>query len=117
MDIFRSCAGIPGSQSYNNSSESVATTPNSKWKAIFASVYAGGSRTAVLTWSTVVITVIALIDRYFDENISFGFLYLFPMLMIGAWLRPWQLALVAALCTALTEAFDPFPWTIPVGVP
>jgi signal transduction histidine kinase len=89
----------------------------SKWKAIFASVYVGGSRTAALTWSAVLITVIALIDRYFDENISFGFLYLFPMLMIGAWLRPWQLALVAASCTALTEAFDPFLWTVPVGVP
>jgi nitrogen-specific signal transduction histidine kinase len=88
----------------------------SKWNALFALPRVGASRTAVLAWSAVAIAIIALIDRYFDENISFGFLYLFPMLMMGAWLRPWQLALVAALCTALTEAFDPFPWAMPVGL-
>src|SRR5215472_12588507 len=123
LDIFRSAAVFFSPQSYNDSSGSPAThtgratTPlKNKWNALFALPHVGAGRTAILAWSAAAITTIALIDRYFDENISFGFLYLFPMLMMGAWLRPWQLALVAALCTALTEAFDPFPWAIPVGL-
>src|SRR3984893_833979 len=75
-----------------------------------------GSRATVLLWAAIFITVIALVDWHFEDNISFGFLYLFPMLMVGGCLTRWQIAGVAALCTALTEAFDPFPWVMPVGV-
>lgn len=39
------------------------------------------------------------------------------MLMAGSCLAPWQIALVAALCTGLGEAFDPFRWVAPLGVP
>src|SRR6516225_82754 len=76
-----------------------------------------GSRTAVLARAGAFIAAIALIDWRFDVNISFGFLYLFPMLMVGGRLPRWQIALVAALCTGLSEAFDPFPWAAAVGVP
>ena len=75
-----------------------------------------GSRTRALVWAGVSIVVIALVDWHFQENISFGFLYLFPMLMVGGCLTRWQMGGVAALCTGLTEAFDPFPWTMPVGI-
>ena len=76
-----------------------------------------GSRGAVLVRAAAFIAAIALIDWRFDVNISFGFLYLFPMLMVGGRLPRWQVALVAALCTGLSEAFDPFPWAASVGVP
>jgi PAS domain S-box-containing protein len=72
---------------------------------------------AVLVRAAAFIAAIALIDWRFDVNISFGFLYLFPMLMVGGRLPRWQVALVAALCTGLSEAFDPFPWVASVGVP
>jgi len=75
-----------------------------------------GGRATILLWAAVFIAVIALVDRHFEDNISFGFLYLFPMLMGGGSLTPLQLAAVAALCTGLTEAFDPFPWAMPVGI-
>jgi two-component system sensor kinase FixL len=75
-----------------------------------------GSRLAVLARAGILIAVIAILDWYFEENISFGFLYLFPMLMVGSCLSPLQMAAVAALCTGLTEAFDPFPWVMTVGV-
>jgi PAS domain S-box-containing protein len=74
-------------------------------------------RSVVLTRAAAVIAGIALVDWRFDVNISFGFLYLFPMLMVGGCLARWQMALVAALCTGLSEAFDPFPWAPAVGVP
>ena len=75
-----------------------------------------GSRTAVLAWAGVFIAAIALVDWHFEDNVSFGFLYLFPMLMAGSCLTRLQMAGVAALCTGLTEAFDPFLWTVPVGL-
>ncbi len=73
-------------------------------------------RAAVLTAAAILIAVIAVVDWHFEDDISFGFLYLFPMFMVGGCLRRWQIAGAAALCTGLTEAFDPFPWVMPVGV-
>ncbi|HEV2173778.1 MAG TPA: ATP-binding protein [Nitrospira sp.] len=75
-----------------------------------------GSRTTILLWAAILIAAIAVVDWHFEDNISFGFLYLFPMLMVGGCLKRWQLAGVAAACTGLTEAFDPFPWVMPVGI-
>ncbi|HYM06043.1 MAG TPA: ATP-binding protein [Terriglobales bacterium] len=75
-----------------------------------------GSRTASLVRAGILIALIALIDWRFDVNISFGFLYLFPMLMVGGCLTRSQIAAVAALCTGLSELFDPFPWTVHLGV-
>jgi signal transduction histidine kinase len=76
-----------------------------------------GSRTNLLAWAGICITAIALVDWRLEVNISFGFLYLLPMLMLGGSLTLAQIAGVAALCTGLTEAFDPFPWAMPVGIP
>jgi two-component system, LuxR family, sensor kinase FixL len=75
------------------------------------------SRSAVLALAGVFIAIIATVDWRLDVNISFGFLYLFPMLMVGSCLSRWQIAFVAALCTALDEAFDNFPWSTSVGIP
>lgn len=83
---------------------------------IFPVRFPQGSRTTVLLWAGASIAVIALADWYFENDISFGFLYLFPMLMAGGCLPLWQIAGVASLCTVLTEAFDPFPWTTQVGI-
>lgn len=74
-------------------------------------------RGPALSWAGVLIGVVALIDWRLDVDISFGFLYLFPMLIAGVCLTRLQIAAVAALCTGLTEAFDPFPWTTAEGIP
>ena len=73
----------------------------------------------MLLRAAAIITVVAAVDWRFDVNISFGFLYLFPMLMVGSCLTPWQIAGVAALCTGLVEAFafDIFPWVTAVAIP
>ena len=75
-----------------------------------------GSRSTVLVWAVIFIATIALADWHFEDNVSFGFLYLFPMLMAGSCLTLLQMAVVAAICTGLTEAFDPFLWTMPAGI-
>lgn len=76
----------------------------------------GGTR-AVLLKATLLIAVIALADWRADKDVPLGFLYLFPMLMVGSVLRRWQIAIVAALCTLLAELFDSFEWRPSAGVP
>jgi PAS domain S-box-containing protein len=75
------------------------------------------SRTHLLLVAATMILVVAVIDWQVDLNVTFGFLYLFPMLLIGSCLAPWQVAIVAGLCTFLAETFDPFQWEPAAGVP
>ena len=59
------------------------------------------SRTKLLFIATTLILIVALIDWRVDLNVSFGFLYLFPMLIVGSCLPRWQVAVVGGLCTVL----------------
>jgi PAS domain S-box-containing protein len=76
-----------------------------------------GSRNQLLIRAGVMIAIVALIDWRVDLNVSFGFLYLFPMLIVGYCLPRWQVAMVAGLCTFLPEWFGPFAWTPIDGIP
>jgi signal transduction histidine kinase len=77
----------------------------------------GGGRRTVLSCAFALIAVISFVDWRLDVNISFGFLYVFPMLMVGSSLSRAPIAAIAALCTGLSEAFDPFIWSGPEGIP
>src|SRR5437016_8933442 len=76
-----------------------------------------GSTTAVLLRAGLMIALIAFADWKIEGNIPLGFLYLFPMLLVGSVLRPWPIALVAVLCTGLAESFDSFVWLPGTGIP
>lgn len=76
-----------------------------------------GSKRASLAWAGALIVLIALIDWRVVEDVPLGFLYLLPMLILGKVLKPWQTAVVAALCTYLTEEFDTFAWSLRTGLP
>jgi PAS domain S-box-containing protein len=76
-----------------------------------------GSRNQLLIRAGVMVAIVALIDWRVELNVSFGFLYLFPMLIVGYCLPPWQVALVAGLCTLLSEWFGPFAWKPADGIP
>ena len=75
-----------------------------------------GSPRAVLTCAAILIAVIVLVDWANPVN-YFGFLYVFPMLLVGSVLRYWQIALTAILCTALAEYFDPFVFAPATSLP
>jgi len=62
----------------------------------------------VLARAAFLIAFIALLDWRVDLNIYFGFLYVFPMLLVGTVLSRWPILFVAFLCTLLSEFFDPF---------
>lgn len=75
------------------------------------------SRRAVLLKAFALIAGIALLDWKIVGAIPLGFLYLLPMLMVGSVLPPWQIAIIAGVCTLLAELFDDLGWGLRVGVP
>ena len=76
-----------------------------------------GKTGSMLARAIVLIVVIALVDWRVETNVSLGFLYLFPMLMVGVSLNRRQIAGVAAVCTFLVEAFDPFSFIPSESIP
>ncbi|HXF26518.1 MAG TPA: PAS domain-containing protein, partial [Bryobacteraceae bacterium] len=76
-----------------------------------------GSSKAVLLRAGLMIALIAFVDWQIEGDIPLGFLYLFPMLLVGSALNRWQIAVVAVLCTYLTEIFDTFQWFPESGIP
>jgi two-component system sensor kinase FixL len=76
-----------------------------------------GTKRAVLIRAICTVAIISVVDWRVEGNISLGFLYLFPMVLMGSVLSRAQIALSAAVCMVLAEWFDPFPWTPEAGVP
>ncbi len=77
----------------------------------------GGTRKTVLIRAGAMIALIAFADWLIEGNIPIGFLYLFPMLLMGSILSRWQIAATAILCSFLTETFDSYEWLPESGVP
>ena len=64
-----------------------------------------------------IIAVVALIDWRVDLNVTFGFLYLFPILLVATVFSRWQILLTACFCTVLSDFFDPFHFSMAVSLP
>ncbi|MBI3695591.1 MAG: PAS domain-containing protein [Acidobacteria bacterium] len=58
---------------------------------------------------------IAIVDWQVKPNVSLGFLYLFPMLLMAPYLDRAEIVTLATLATILREAFGPFPWDASAG--
>ncbi len=67
--------------------------------------------------AALLIAIIAVIDWRVEVNIAFGFLYIFPILLLGTVLSRWQILLTVLLCTFLADYFDPFPFSLRVAMP
>jgi signal transduction histidine kinase len=63
------------------------------------------------------IVLIAVVDWRVELDAAFGFLYVFPLMLVGTVLPRWQISLVAMLCTGLADAFDPYPFTAAISIP
>jgi len=81
------------------------------------SMFVWGSRRTALLIAALMIGLIALIDAHVAADIPLGFVYLAPMLVVGASFNRWQIAAVAGVCAWLAEAFDEFPWGPNTGLP
>jgi PAS domain S-box-containing protein len=67
--------------------------------------------------AVVIIGVIAVIDWRVELDVAFGFLYVFPLILVGTVLPRWGIALIAILCTSLADIFDPYPFIAGVSIP
>lgn len=63
----------------------------------------------VLACAFTAILLIAVVDWQIEFNATLGFLYLFPLVMLGTALEWPALIGVALLCTFLSDRLDPFP--------
>jgi two-component system sensor kinase FixL len=77
--------------------------------------FKGNKRSALFT-AGFMIVVIALLDWWVIGEIPLGFLYLAPMLTVGAALSLWEIGAIATLCTLLAEFFDDLPWDLRTGL-
>jgi two-component system sensor kinase FixL len=68
----------------------------------------------VLAIAAALIAQIALADWKVEINATLGFLYMFPLVLLGTVMGWWQLILVAIFCTFLSDQFDPFPMDMQV---
>ena len=72
-------------------------------------------RAAVIGWASGLILLIAFADVTVVVDVTLGFLYIFPLLLLGMALNAWQVVLAAALCTLLSDRLDPFPMEAQIG--
>jgi two-component system, LuxR family, sensor kinase FixL len=75
---------------------------------------AGSDRVAL---AGVLIAAIAVVDWRVDAPLAFGFLYLFPILIVGGVCPRWVIIATALLCTALADWFDPYAFTLAIALP
>lgn len=85
-------------------------------RILMFALFFGGNRRSALIKASLMIAAIALVDWLVVGEIPLGFLYLAPMLIVGAVLEPWQIGAIAVVCTFLAEVFDDLPWTLRTGL-
>jgi two-component system sensor kinase FixL len=67
--------------------------------------------------AAILICAVALVDWRVEAPITFGFLYLFPVMLLGTAGRRWPVMLAAAICTVLADQLDPFPLSLSISLP
>ena len=73
------------------------------------SIYAPANRTKLIVVAGFLISGIAVADWATKPYISLGFLYLFPIMLLGGFLSRSQIVGVALVCAVLQEAFSNLP--------
>src|SRR5580700_125017 len=63
----------------------------------------------VLAFGAFLIALVAVADWKIEISATLGFLYIFPMVLLGTVLNSWQVVLAAVFCTFLSDRLDPFP--------
>src|SRR2546428_299590 len=74
-----------------------------------ASIYVPANRIKLLVIAGLLVTAIAVVDWLTKPYISLGFLYLFPIMIVGGYLPRGQIIGVSLLCAFLQEAFSDLP--------
>jgi two-component system, LuxR family, sensor kinase FixL len=64
---------------------------------------------AIFAYAALLVVATAVADWRIEINATLGFLYIFPMILLGMVAPWWQIAIAAVFCTALSDRLDPFP--------
>ena len=64
---------------------------------------------SVVGCAALLVALVAICDWQVEINATLGFLYIFPMMLLGTVLGWWELVLAALFCTLLSDRLDPFP--------
>jgi len=70
---------------------------------------------AAISYAAILIAVIAITDWQVEINATLGFLYIFPMVLLGTACSWWQVILAALFCTFLSDRLDPFPMEMEIA--
>ncbi len=62
-----------------------------------------------LFYAALLTAIIAVCDWRIEFNATLGFLYIFPLVLLGTVLNGWQIIIAALICTFLSDRLDPFP--------
>src|ERR1700678_3462468 len=62
------------------------------------------------------IAIIGYMDLRLSEAIPLALLYLAPVVLMSTALRRWQIPLLGALCAAVVEFANGYPWTLRDGI-
>jgi PAS domain S-box-containing protein len=73
------------------------------------SVYSPANRSRLLVAAGILVAVIATLDWATKPYVSLGFLYLFPIIIVGGFLSRTQIIIAAFGCAILQEAFSNLP--------
>ena len=73
------------------------------------SIYAPANRVRLIVVAGLLMSAIAVVDWATKPYISLGFLYLFPIMILGGFLSRTQILGVALVCAVLQEAFSNLP--------
>lgn len=88
----------------------VENAPETRPKGIWSRWTSWASEGRLVGVAILLITVIGLADWRIETNVGLGFLYFFPMLLLGASLKRAPIVGGAVVCAVLREAFSPFGW-------
>ncbi|PYX25773.1 MAG: hypothetical protein DMG82_03880 [Acidobacteria bacterium] len=66
-----------------------------------SSIYAPAHRKKLLAVAGILFIAIAVVDWYIEPYISLGFLYLFPIMIVGGFLSRPQIVVIALACAVL----------------
>lgn len=73
------------------------------------SIFRPAYRTRLVALAILLIGAIAVVDWLTTPYLSLGFLYLFPMIMVGGFLSRTQITVAGIICAALAEVFSNLP--------
>src|SRR5689334_6867680 len=73
------------------------------------SIFAPANRTWLMVVAIAMIATIAITDWLTKPYISIGFLYLFPIMIVGGVLSRNRTVMIALVCAVLQEAFSNLP--------